>query len=32
VVLDSVKENDFHGTFEAWKNKETILKEDGSQK
>jgi hypothetical protein len=35
VVLDSVKENDFYGTFEAWKNdgfavyvpKETIVKE-----
>jgi hypothetical protein len=35
AVLDSIKENDFHGTFEAWKNdgiavyipKETILKE-----
>jgi hypothetical protein len=35
AVLDSIKENDFHGAFEAWKNdgiavyvpKETILKE-----
>jgi hypothetical protein len=35
VVLDRIKENDFYGTFEAWKNdgisvyvlKETILKE-----
>jgi hypothetical protein len=36
TVLDSVKENDFHGAFEAWRNwwdrfiyipKETILKE-----
>jgi hypothetical protein len=35
AVLDSVKENDFHGAFEAWKNngsavyvpQETILKE-----
>jgi hypothetical protein len=29
AVLDSIKENDFYGSFEAWKNipKETILKE-----
>jgi hypothetical protein len=35
AVLDSIKENDFHGAFEAWKidgigvyvPKETILKE-----
>jgi hypothetical protein len=35
AVLDSIKEDDFHGAFEAWKNdgvagyvpKETILKE-----
>jgi hypothetical protein len=37
AVLDSIKENDFHGAFEAWKKKndgiaiyvpmETILKE-----
>jgi hypothetical protein len=35
AVLDSIKENDFHGAFEAWDNygitgyvhKETILKE-----
>jgi hypothetical protein len=35
VVLNSIKENDFHGAFEAWKKdgisvyfpKETILKE-----
>jgi hypothetical protein len=35
LVLDSIKEYDFHGDFEAWKNdgiavyisKETILKE-----
>jgi hypothetical protein len=35
VVLGSIKKNDFHGAFEAWKNdgmavyipKETILKE-----
>jgi hypothetical protein len=35
VVLDNIKENDFHGAFEAWKKdgiavyipKETILKE-----
>jgi hypothetical protein len=35
VVVDSIKENDFHGVFEAWRKwwdclyilKETILKE-----
>jgi hypothetical protein len=35
AILDSIKENEFHGAFEAWKNdgialnvpKETILKE-----
>jgi hypothetical protein len=35
AVLDSIKENDFHGAFEAWITvyipKETIFKGDGSQ-
>jgi hypothetical protein len=39
VVLDSIKENDFKGAFEAWKNdgiavsvpKETILKKNATK-
>jgi hypothetical protein len=38
AVLDTIKENDFRGAFEAWKNdgiavyipKETVLKEMGA--
>jgi hypothetical protein len=39
TALDSIKENDFHGAFEAWKNygiavflpKETVLKETAAK-